>query len=397
MPSSFIHTMRSLEHAERRALWLAPALVVLAAWLVWMTCARVAVYASAARARIEVSRMANRVSALEEGKIVMLRCELGRRVERGEVLVEIDSSVERAQLGEQLADLSSMRARAAAIRDQIAAERGRRESRSRMDQLATEQAAFGRQQAEVAATRQQELTTIAQQLHEQRFAPRVDAVNAEADLVGTRLRLANAGVEIERLRASQQYEDRSELAKIAELKRQLAELEAEQPLKAAAIETAQAKIARRRIVAPVSGRLGNITRLQVGDVIKPGEVIATVIPADDVHVVAELAPDDAVGRVLPGQPARVRLSAFSWLEFGTVDATVTHVANEPLDGTIRVELVVNPRRLRDIPIQHGLTGTVDIQTDDVAPWVLLMRSIGATFGKATEPEAQALSSRSGSP
>jgi multidrug resistance efflux pump len=396
VPSSFVHTMRSLEHAERRALWLVPALAVLGAWVVWMSCARVAVYASASKARIEVSRMANRVSALEEGKIVMLRCELGRDVVAGEVLVEIDSSVERGQLDEQLAELSSLRAKASAIRDQIAAERERRESRAHLDQLATEQAAFGVQQADVVAARQQVATSIAQQLHEQRFAPRMDAVNAEAELTEARLVLAKAGVEIERLRASQRYEDSSELARIAELKRQLAELEAEQPITTAAIATTKARIARRRVAAPVSGKLGNITPLQVGDVVKSGEVIATVIPSDDVRVVAELAPDDAVGRVLPGQHARVRLSAFSWVEFGMVEATVTHVASEPRDGTIRVELVLNGARKRDVPIQHGLTGSVDIRVDDVAPWVLLTRSIGSSVGNAREPVTQTLSSRESS-
>jgi membrane fusion protein (multidrug efflux system) len=383
--------MRSLERPERPVLWLVPALAVLAAWLTWMTCARVAVYASAETARVEVSAMANRVSALEEGKIVTLHCALGSDVKEGEVLVEIDSSVERAQLDEQLADLSRLRVEAGAIREQITAERVRRESRVRMDGLATEQAAFSLQQAEVAATRQQELTSVAQQLHEQRFTARLDALNAEAELAGTRLKVANASVEVDRLRASQQYEDRSELAQIAELERQLAELEADQLMKLAAIETVKAKIARRRIVAPVSGRLGNITPLQVGDVVKSGEVIATVIPTDDVHVVAELAPDDAVGRVLPGQPARVRLRAFSWLEFGMVDATVRHVASEPLDGTIRVELAMDGRGARDIPMQHGLTGSVDIRIDEAAPWVLLMRSIGSTVGKPAEPEAQSLS------
>jgi membrane fusion protein (multidrug efflux system) len=355
------------------------------------------VYASATRARIEVSAMANRVSALEAGKIVMLRCELGRQVERGETLVEIDSSVERARLQEQLADLASMRAKASAVRDQIAAERVRRGSRLRMDELATEQAAFGLEQAEVDVARQQELTAVAQELHEQRLTARLDAVTAEAELAGTRLQAAHAGVEIDRLRAAQRYEDRSELAKIAELRRQLAELEAEQPKKLAAIETVKTQIARRRIVAPASGRLGNITPLQVGDVVEPGDVIATVIPSDDVHVVAELAPDEAVGRVRPGQPARVRLSAFSWLEFGMVDAIVRHVASEPLDGTIRVELAVAGQDVRGIPMQHGLTGSVDIRVDQVAPWVLLLRGIGATLGKAPQATAQALSSRASAP
>ncbi len=126
----------------------------------------------------------------------------------------------------------------------------------------------------------------------------------------------------------------------------------------------------------MSGRLGNIASLQVGDVVKAGDVLATVVPDEDVHIVAEFAPADAVGRILPGQPARVRLNGFSWLEFGMLEAQVRHVASEPRDGTIRVELLIGARRLARVPVQHGLPGSVDVRIDRATPWSLLLRSVG---------------------
>ena len=145
-----------------------------------------------------------------------------------------------------------------------------------------------------------------------------------------------------------------------------------------------AQIERRKVRAPATGKLGNVTPLQIGDVLKASDVIAIVVPPQEVHVVAELAPSEAVGRVLPGQRARVRLDGFAWTQFGMLDATVHHVASEPHDGTVRVELVLGGD-LRRIPVQHGLPGAVDIQVESVSPWTLLLRSTGSIVTPAPAP------------
>jgi membrane fusion protein (multidrug efflux system) len=368
--------MRSLERQRRPWLWLAPALLLLGAWSLWMARARVDVYASAARARVEVHGIANRVAALDGGRIVMLRCELGRLVQEGEVLAELDSSVERAELAQGRAQLASLSQKLAAVQKQIQAEHAKRLSRLDMDELAAQGGDYALQQARVSASHQAELTSIAQQLNQGHVLARVDAVTADAELAKTRLQLDRATIEAGRLRAAQQYEARSELARIAELQRQLAELEAERQVQSASLALVQTRLERRALHAPVSGRLGNIASLQVGDVVKAGDVLATVVPDEDVHIVAEFAPADAVGRILPGQPARVRLNGFSWLEFGMLEAQVRHVASEPRDGTIRVELLIGARRLARVPVQHGLPGSVDVRIDRATPWSLLLRSVG---------------------
>ncbi len=242
MPSSFAHTMRSLERQRRPWLWLAPALLLLGAWSLWMARARVDVYASAARARVEVHGIANRVAALDGGRIVMLRCELGRLVQEGEVLAELDSSVERAELAEGRAQLASLSQKLAAVQKQIQAEHAKRLSRLDMDELAAQGGDYALQQARVSASHQAELTSIAQQLNQGHVLARVDAVTADAELAKTRLQLDRATIEAGRLRAAQQYEARSELARIAELQRQLAELEAERQVQRASLELVQTRL-----------------------------------------------------------------------------------------------------------------------------------------------------------
>jgi membrane fusion protein (multidrug efflux system) len=121
-------------------------------------------------------------------------------------------------------------------------------------------------------------------------------------------------------------------------------------------------------------------------VVEPGDVIASIVPRDPLRVIAELSPARALGRVAPGQSARVRLDGFSWLQYGTLEATVEHIALEPIAGSIRVELALaRPGAVR-VPLQHGLTGSVDIRTGKAAPWQLLARSIGAALMPEREIE-----------
>ena len=68
-------------------------------------------------------------------------------------------------------------------------------------------------------------------------------------------------------------------------------------------------------------------------------------------------------------------------------AVVTHVASEPRDGTARVELLIAGENTPTIPIQHGLPGAIDVEVERVAPWVLLVRSMGAFVTRVPVPEA----------
>jgi membrane fusion protein (multidrug efflux system) len=204
--------------------------------------------------------------------------------------------------------------------------------------------------------------------------------------------------QIERVAVEHEYQDKADRARTAELGRQLIDLDAERRATEAAIATFQAQLTRRRVHAPVSGVVGNVAPISVGDILQPGQVIATIVPARDVRVVAFFAPGPALGRILPGQPARVRLDGFSWMEFGMLHATVANSANEPQRGLIRVELELQDADVSRIPMQHGLTGSVDIRIEEASPWTLLLRSIGARLTSDTGSPAQpALSAREPQP
>jgi len=90
----------------------------------------------------------------------------------------------------------------------------------------------------------------------------------------------------------------------------------------------------------------------------------------------DFLPSAAIGRIQTGQPARLRLEAFPWTQYGAVSATVASVASEVRDGRVRVELTVRPNPASLIPLQHGLPGTVEVEVDRVSPAILVLRTAG---------------------
>ncbi len=385
MASSFSRTMRSLDERRFRPVGLFVTLAFGAVWGVWMFRGSVDVYASSSQARLEVTGLPHRVSTREAGRVVTLNVALGRAVTAGEALVELDTTVEARQLEEASMRVTTLVPRAAALQAQIGAAEAARTSHWALNASAIDRATVDLTQAETVYARHQKLAAMAQRLNDEQLLSLTDRVKAEGELADSKLKVAQARAEISRLGASQKYDDRQEASRIADLAQKLAEIEAERGADLAQVETARAEIERRTIRAPATGKLGNISPLQVGDVLKAGDVVATVIPPDEVHVVAELAPSDAVGRVLPGQNARVRVSGFAWTQYGMLDAVVTHVASEPHDGTARVELVLREGAAHGIPIQHGLPGSVDIEVERVTPWTLLLRSAGSVATPAPPP------------
>ena len=147
---------------------------------------------------------------------------------------------------------------------------------------------------------------------------------------------------------------------------------------AATIERLEHEIERRHIRAPTAGQLGEAAVLQIGAVVREGDVLGAVLPPGALRVVASFPPPVALGRLHAGQSAQLRLEGFPWTQYGSLAATVTGVAYEVRDGQIRVALALAPDIAFPIPLQHGILGTVEVER--VAPATLVLRSIGKRLG-----------------
>ncbi|APR88244.1 hypothetical protein A7982_13593 [Minicystis rosea] len=88
-------------------------------WIAWFFAAEVIVYETA---RIEVDRAAHTVDAPVAGRVKTSALELGREVEAGQVVVEIDAELEQRRLAEERARLATLGPQIDALRRQLVAE-----------------------------------------------------------------------------------------------------------------------------------------------------------------------------------------------------------------------------------------------------------------------------------
>lgn len=110
------------------------------------------------------------------------------------------------------------------------------------------------------------------------------------------------------------------------------------------------------------------------------DTLGRVGPRGGFKVIANFPPA-ALGRLQPGQPARLRLHGYPWTQYGSLAATVARVEDEVQDGYVQVELAVNPDPASAIPLQDDLLGTVEVEVDRVSPATLVLRAAGQRIGR----------------
>jgi membrane fusion protein (multidrug efflux system) len=388
MSTAFPNTMRSLETARPATGWrrLVLGVLVLIVWALWMTFCRVSVYASTTSARLETVTMPHRLAAPDSGRVAAVHLGLGRAVEAGEILLELDTQVEQKHLDEATAKLATLGPEIEALSRRIELEQAARGYQLQVDSANVRRADVDSKSLDLGSANREAIRELYGRLRDAELASRIDQLNSQKDADEYRLKASGAEVDLQRMRATSSFNDARAMANISELARERVQMEADQALARAAAETAAAQIERRKVRAQIRGRLGNITPVQIGDVVRVGDAIATVIPEDGVRIVAEFAPAEAAGRLAPGQTARMRLNGFAWTQYGTLAARVDEVASEPGDGSMRVELRLDDAASSAVPIQHGLPGSVDVEVERVSPWTLLLRGVGtAVSGGGTTP------------
>ena len=105
------------------------------------------------------------------------------------------------------------------------------------------------------------------------------------------------------------------------------------------------------------------------------EVTAQAQLEGSATVVAEFAPA-LQGRLQVGQTAQLRLDSYPWLQYGTVPAIVTDVPRQTRGEVLPVRLALQPRPDQVSILQHGLTGTLEVEIEQVSPLLLLLRAAG---------------------
>jgi len=94
MSAAFSRTLHAIDKDRVRVRGLFLLIVILLAWAGWLTMAKVAVYHSTMRARIEVQTAAHSVASEATGRVIESHLTVGAHVEVGDVLVMLDATTE---------------------------------------------------------------------------------------------------------------------------------------------------------------------------------------------------------------------------------------------------------------------------------------------------------------
>jgi hemolysin D len=158
--------------------------------------------------------------------------------------------------------------------------------------------------------------------------------------------------------------------------------EAQKDLESLRLERAHAEIR-----APVSGV---ITRgdVKVGTLVQPQQVIVEIAEQKGFLFEADV-PNEEVGQVQVGLPARIKLDPYDFQKYGILEGKVSFISPDSDVGEksraasyrVRIELAADEvhRGENQGPVKLGMTGQADIVIDQERLLVLLVRKINRSI------------------
>jgi multidrug resistance efflux pump len=379
----FSRTLRSLntERSGLRVLCVLSIAGVLGLWAAWLVFGRIALY-EVSPARIEVEQAVRPIQSLYTGRISINRMVVGQPVRQGDVLVEFEAEVQKLQLVEEQRKREPLRLESEVLLKEIGAEEQAMEEEQKGGEIGAQEALARLREAEAAANYAALEEERKSKLGEAGILSSLDLERAKSETVQRRAVAESLRLTFERQQREQQTHKNDRRSRIEALRRELNQLAGQKDRLAVVVDRLQSEMGLRRIIAPIDGTIGEAADLKPGTVVNAGERLGMIVPFGRLRIVAPFSPAKALGRVQHGQHARLKLDGFPWTQYGTVEATVTRVANEVRDGNLRVEL--SPGPTDRIQLQHGLPGTIEVQVEKISPAALLLRVAGRMLAPAQE-------------
>ncbi|UQB41515.1 HlyD family type I secretion periplasmic adaptor subunit [Thiomicrospira microaerophila] len=128
------------------------------------------------------------------------------------------------------------------------------------------------------------------------------------------------------------------------------------------------KVKHAEIRSPVNGVVQRLFTNTIGGVVTPGREVVEIIPIDDQLIVeAKISPRD-IAFIHPGQAATIKLTAYDFLIYGGLNATVEHISPDTItderDNTFYLVRLKTEERFEqnNLQIIPGMTAQVDIIT-----------------------------------
>lgn len=212
---------------------------------------------------------------------------------------------------------------------------------------------------------------ITRELAQEKLVSDLEATRTLKDLESNRAELAGTRQSLLAARASA-AESRGKVAEVeGRFRRRASEelLAIERQIATAVEELNRAQDQRNRtlVLAPIDGVVKGLRLVESGGVVKPGETLMEVVPADaEIELEVRLHPKDR-GLVLVGQPVQIKVSAYDFLRFGSLKGRVLRIAADADQDAVSgpyFKMVVQTEGSElgqsRMPVTPGMQADVDI-------------------------------------
>ena len=238
-----------------------------------------------------------------------------------------------------------------------------REARSRAATLESSLALLARELQITEPLVEQQLEPMKSLLELQRRENELSGQLATERLAIARLEAAIAEVEEQRV-AFLSTLRREALSELSQVTASLSEL---QP----ALPAMRTRVERTEIRSPVRGVVNRVLLTTVGGA-KPGEPLIEVVPMDDTLLVEAMVSTKDIAFLRPGDPARVRLTAYDFARYGSLDAHLVNIGADAIEdqqsGQLHYVMRVRTQGTfqdvdgKPLPVIPGMMAEVDILT-----------------------------------
>ncbi|KFN21055.1 hemolysin D [Aeromonas bestiarum] len=259
------------------------------------------------------------------------------------------------------------------------------EYRSTLNNL---QAELGVNQANQAARRgdMASLTTLLanirprlqarQTLSRSQAISRVEYLEQEKELLETQRQLAQQRAELEVLQSQQQSLQERLAGFKAQKQREWIEKRQQAQLQLTAIEQELAKLSEREhlevIRAPVAGTVQQLAIHTQGAVVQPAQQLLVIVPNEGVQYAEVKILNKDIGFVHEGQTASIKVDAFPYTRYGTIDGELVSVSRDAttdeqlgLVFPARVKLSRGEMQIDNQPVRltPGMSVVAEVKTD----------------------------------
>jgi hemolysin D len=406
--------------------------------------------------RIQPSGRSKTVQPMEVGRVVAIKVENGQKIKAGDILIELDGTESGADREALERDVQALQAEI--VRRELAIKlAGAPEPKlipikfpaglnddvktretyvlsAELGQLISTQDGVRSQLAERQATKQRlsmsitarerlikvlsERVGMRDSLNQKQIGSRATVIDALQEFEKESTTIAGERGQLVEIESNVQTLTKKlrevAISFVAEQAQKLAEAERKRDRGGQDLVKAKTRNERTQMRASVDGTVQQLAVTTVGQVVTPGQSLMTIVPSDGNIEIEVMILNQDIGFVEVGQRAVVKVDAFPFTRYGTIDATVLQVSREGIDQADAAALsdpnnsgrapsgqtqqrgqnLVFPALVRldrksmdidgkDVPLSYGMMVTVEVKTGTrrVIDYVLSpLREVTSTAG-----------------